>query len=200
MTTCRVPGGATATSRLASRIGTVRSASPWISSSGTSSRRPIIAIGCVRRGSPPTWRAIRANARSATRRPSGIVSRLATTTDSSGATESPTTATIRGRGGGPGAAGASGSISAAVSRPSPRIATAAMAVMPPIEDPTMATRVTPRSPSQPSAPATSSTSSSPNVVGASSEPPWPRKSSPSTPAVRRRNGARSSRSGVTDPL
>jgi regulator of protease activity HflC (stomatin/prohibitin superfamily) len=77
--------------------------------------------------------------------------------------------------------------------------TAASATIPPMDDPTMATRRTPRSPSHPRAPATSSVSSSPNVVGPSSEPPWPRKSSPRTPAVLRRKGPSSSRSGVTDP-
>jgi hypothetical protein len=56
-------------------------------------------------------------------------------------------------------------------RPSPRTTAAAIAVIPPIDDPTSATRVTPRCPSHASAPATSSTSSRPNVVGPSSEPP-----------------------------
>ena len=107
---------------------------------------------------------------------------------SSGVTESATTPTIRGRGASTVAAGAAGSASAEARRPSPRTATAAMAVIPPIDEPTSATRRTPRSPRNASAPATSSTSSSPNVVGPSSDAPWPRKSRPSTLAVRRRNG------------
>ncbi len=71
-----------------------------------------------------------------------------------------------GRGASTAAAGASGSASADGSRPSPSTAVAASATMPPIDEPTSATRRTPRSPSQANAPATSSTSSSPNVVGA----------------------------------
>ena len=142
----------------------------------------------------------RANARSASGRASGTRSRRATGIASSGVTESATTATIRGRGAATSAAGASGSVSAAASRPSPRTATAASAVIPPIDVPTSATRRIPRSPSQARAPATSSTSSKPNVVGPSSEPPWPRKSSPSTPAVRRRNGPSSTRSGAIEPV
>ena len=181
-------------------MGTVRSSSPCTSSSGTSSSRPTIAIGWVVRGSPPTRRSNRPNARSAMRRPNGRPSRLPTTTDSSGVTESATTATIRGLGASTDAAGAAGSASADASRPSPRTATAAIAVIPPMDEPTSATRRTPRSPRHASAPATSSTSSSPNVVGPSSEPPCPRKSRPSTPAVRRRNGPTSTRSGATEPL
>ena len=71
--------------------------------------------------------------------------------------------------------------------------------MAPIELPTSATRSMPRSPSQASAPATSSTSRRPKVEGEASDPPWPRKSRPSTPAVRRRNGPYSTRSGADEP-
>ena len=143
-----------------------------------SSSRPITAIGSVARGSPPTSRGNRPNARFAIRRPNGSPSRLATTMASSGVTESATTATIRGRGASTSAAGAAASASAEDRRPSPRTATAAIAVIPPIDEPTSATRRTPRSPRRARAPATSSTSSSPNVVGPSSDPPCPRKSRP----------------------
>ncbi len=56
------------------------------------------AIGSVSRGSPPSRRAMRAKAWFAIRRPNGTRSRFATTSASSGVTESATTATIRGRG------------------------------------------------------------------------------------------------------
>ena len=56
-----------AASRRPSASGTVRSASPWISRSGTGSTSPTIRIGSVARGSPPRSRA--AAAEHAGRRP-----------------------------------------------------------------------------------------------------------------------------------
>ena len=91
--------------------------------------------------------------------------------DALGGTDSATTATIRGRGAASAARVCAGSASAAANDPSPRIATASIAAMPPIDVPNIATRSMPRSPSQASAPAMSSTSSMPNVVGASADPP-----------------------------
>ncbi len=175
---------------VASAGRTVRSAPPWMSSSGTGSTSAITRTGSVAAGIAPDARRDAAEA-SARRPAAGTGRRSASGSGSRPGSEvrchrvrhdgdDPRTRRVDGRGRSVGDRGRR-----PPGEPSPRTTTAAIATIPPIDDPTSATRRIPRSPSQSSAPATSSISSSPNVVRASSEPPCPRKSRPRTPAVRR---------------